>query len=389
MPYLTVATPAELDSLCRKLDSAQMVGYDTEFISEGRYLSELCLVQIAAGNTLALVDPLAVNDLTPLWELFCDGKREIIVHACRSEMEFCHRDIGKMPPKLFDIQLAAGFLGCDFPTSYSTLLWKFLHTKLDKSESRTDWKKRPLTPRQLDYALDDVRHLAEMTLVLKQQLKAQNRLDWYYEESESVKAALKYVFENPRWQSLPKISGLPRRELAVLRGLWFWRDKIARQKNIPSGRILRDDLIVELARRKTSDVKRIAAIRGLQRSDMNKLVPELAAVIERGLALPEKDCPNILHKASFPQYTVMTQILYAALGAICERQHIAVPLVGSPFDVRELIAAELKTLPENIKPKLMSGWRAELVGTFLQDVLHGRKTLRLNCAKPEELLVFE
>ncbi|MDR3234640.1 MAG: HRDC domain-containing protein [Planctomycetaceae bacterium] len=390
MHCLSVVTNSkELLDLCRKLEPAKAIGYDTEFISEGRYLPELCLIQIAAEEILALIDPLAVRDLTLLWELFCDGKREMLVHACRSEMEFCHRDIGKMPPKLFDIQLAAGFLGCDFPTSYSSLLWKFLHTKLEKSESRTDWKKRPLTPLQLDYAIDDVRHLAEMTQVLKAQLAEHNRLDWYYEESESVKETLKNGFEHPRWQGLPKISGLQRRELAVLRGLWFWRDKVARHKNIPAGRILRDDLIVELARRKTGDVKRIAAVRGLQRSDADKIVPELAAVIQQGLELPESELPDVLYRASFPQYPVMTQILYAALGSICEQQHIAVPLVGSPFDVREMIAAELRTLPEHIVPKLTSGWRAELVGTFLQDVLYGRKTLRLNCRQQEELLVFE
>ncbi len=162
MPHLTVTNTEELQSLIDRLHDAPVIAFDTEFISENNYRPKLCLVQIAAGNTHALVDPLSSGDLAPLWELFCDGRREIVVHACRSEMEFCFRAIGKMPARLFDVQLAAGFLGCDYPGGYGSLLEYFLKVKLPKAESRTVWDKRPLTALQIDYALGDVQYLQRL-----------------------------------------------------------------------------------------------------------------------------------------------------------------------------------------------------------------------------------
>ena len=387
MAHLTVATPKALRDLCRRLQSAKWIAYDTEFIGEGKYQPELCLIQIAAEGLLALVDPLSIPDLTPLWELFCDDHREIIVHACRSEMEFCHRCIGRIPPLLFDVQVAAGFVGNEYPMAFSSLLQHFLQVPLRKTESRTTWNQRPLTPIQIEYALDDVRYLEALRSNIKTQLAEQERLDWYYEEIEQVKLRLTAYFETPQWQSLPKISAMPPRELAILRELWFWRDRLAEHKNIPASRMFRDDLLVELARRRTNDEKRIATLRGMQRQDLTRILPEIVAAISRGMSLPEQDLPNPLLRTSYPQYTVLTQILYAVLGSICKRNRIAVPLVGSPNDVRELIAAELGTLPESVTPRLASGWRTHLVGTLLFDLLHGRKTLQINHHSDDEPLI--
>jgi len=387
MAHITVSTTKELHDLCNRLQSAKTIAYDTEFIGEGKYLPELCLVQIAAEGLLALVDPFSIPDLSPLWQLFCDGEREIIVHACRSEMEFCHRSIGRMPPQLFDVQVAAGFVGNDYPMAFTSLLHQFLRVSLRKTESRTTWDQRPLTPLQVEYALDDVRYLEALHRVIKTQLAEQERLAWYYEEIEQVKFRLQTYFETPQWQSLPKISGLSPRELAILRELWFWREKSAKHKNIPSSRMFRDDLLVELARRRTNDEKRIASLRGMQRQDLPRILPDLVAAISRGMSLPEQELPIPLLRTLYPQYTVLTQVLYAVLGSICKQNHIAPLLVGNPYDVRELIADELGTLPESVTPRLTIGWRADLMGTLLLDLLHGRKTLQINHNSADEPLV--
>jgi len=387
MAHLTVSTTKELHDLCKRLRSAEVIAYDTEFISEGKYQPELCLVQIAAGGLQALVDPFALPDLTPLWELFCDGQREIIVHACRSEMEFCHRSIGRMPPKLFDVQVAAGFIGNEYPLGFSSILRQFLQLSLRKTESRTTWNQRPLTPLQVEYALDDVRHLEALHRVMKTQLVKQNRLDWYYEEIDHVKHRLQIDFETPQWQSLPKISGLPPRELAILRELWFWRDSLARKRNIPASRTLRDDLLVELSRRRTSEEKRIAALRGMQRQDLTRILPDIVIAISRGLALEDQELPVPPVKTTYPQYTVITQILYAVLSSICKQNGIAPLLVGSPNDIRELVASELGTLPESVAPRLATGWRNQLIGTLLFDLLHGRKTMQINYHSADEPLI--
>ncbi|MDR0521280.1 MAG: HRDC domain-containing protein [Planctomycetaceae bacterium] len=388
MPHLTVSTSGELHDLCRRLQHADTIAYDTEFISEGRYEPKLCLVQIAADDLLALVDPMTISDLTPLWKLFCDGKREMIVHACRSEMEFCCRSVGKMPPKLFDVQVAAGFIGHEYPLGFAALLQKFLKLSLRKTESRTTWNLRPLTPLQIEYALDDVRYLKEIRQNITAQLHAKNRLAWYYEEIESVKQTLYTYFTAEHWQSLPKISGLKPRELAILRELWLWRDAAAKQRNIPASRMFRDDLIVELSRRRTNDEKRIAALRGMQRTDIARILPDIVLAISRGLDLPEDQLPEPPLRTAYPQYTVISQILYAVLGSICKRERMAPLLVGSPNDVREWIAAELGTLPQNVVPRLSSGWRKELVGTLLADLFYGRKSLQINrCGTEEPLIV--
>ena len=387
MAHITVSTPKELRDLCRRLQAAETIAYDTEFISEGKYQPELCLVQIAAGELLALVDPLAIPDLTPLWKLFCDGKREIIVHACRSEMEFCHRSIGRMPPQLFDVQVAAGFVGNEYPLGFSSLLKQFLQITLRKTETRTTWNQRPLTPLQIEYALDDVRHLEALRRVIQKQLVKQKRLDWYYEEIERVKLQLKTYFETPQWQSLPKISHLPPRELAILRELWLWRDGLAQQRNIPASRMFRDDLLVELSRRRTNDEKRIAALRGMQRQDLVRILPDIVLAVSRGLELPEPELPALPLRSSYPQYTVLTQVLYAVLGSICKQNRIAPLLVGNPNDVRELIALELGTLPKSVTPRLATGWRIDLIGSLLFDLLHGRKSLQINYNSDDEPLV--
>ncbi|MDR0327981.1 MAG: HRDC domain-containing protein [Planctomycetaceae bacterium] len=387
MAHLTVSTTKELRELCSRLQPAEAIAYDTEFISEGKYQPELCLVQIAAEGVVALVDPLTIPDLSPLWKLFCDGKREIIVHASRSEMEFCHRSIGRMPPKLFDVQVAAGFVGNDYPMGFSSLLKHFLHVSLRKTESRTTWNLRPLTPIQIEYALDDVRYLEALRRVIKTQLIEQERLDWYYEEIEQIKQNFQTYFETPQWRSLPKISGLPPRELAILRELWFWRDEMARQRNIPASRAFRDDLLVELSRRRTSEEKRIAALRGMQRQDLARILPDIVVAISRGLALEEHELPLPPLRTSYPQYTVLSQVLYAVLGSICKQNRIAPLLVGSPNDIRELIAAELGTLPETVAPRLATGWRNSLIGTLLYDLLHGRKSLQINYNSADEPLV--
>lgn len=388
MDYQLISKPSEFQEMIRLLDPEPTIAFDTEFISEGKYLPQLCLVQAAAGNRLFLIDPLALEDIGPFWELLCDDRRKIVVHACRSEMEFCFRALGKMPGKLFDVQLAAGFIGIDYPVGFRTLIDKLLRINLPKAESRTVWSKRPLSERQIEYALGDVRYLAQMSDELKKRLQNRNRLAWYEQEIADHLKRLENDFTVPRWHNMPKISALAPRELAILREVWFWRDRLAKKWNIPASRVLRDDLLVELARRGSSDPKRISAVRGFQRNDISKILPDICAAVQRALNLPTEELPTIADRTSYPQYHVMTQFLYAALGAICKEKHISQHLVAGPADIRELIAGELGTLPKEIVAKCRNGWRKELIGSQLLDILHGRKTMKLDPTRPDSPLVF-
>ncbi|MDR2170398.1 MAG: HRDC domain-containing protein [Planctomycetaceae bacterium] len=387
MSYIFVTQASELRDLVWRLRDVPVIAYDTEFVSEGQYSSLLCLVQVAAGGIHAIIDPLAIGNLDPFWNLICGGC-EVIVHACRCEMEFCHRAIGVLPQRLFDVQLAAAFTEGEYPVGFRSLLDRTLHIDLPKEESRTSWNKRPLTSRQIEYAIGDVIYLEQIAEVLKRQLSEYNRLSWYEAEVSEVKSRLVNDFTNARWRNISKASSLSSRELAILREVWFWRDQVAKKRNSPSSRFLRDDLLIELARRKTSDPKRIAAVRGFQRSDLAKFIPEISDAIDYALKLPLEELPPVSDKLSYPQYSVITQFLYAAIGSLCRREHIALQLVAGPNDIREFIADELGTILPNIKPKLKSGWRAELVGDMLQDLLSGKTTIRINPHNTEDPLIF-
>jgi ribonuclease D len=157
--YQSITTDRELVNFCRDVSRADRIAFDTEFVSEDTYRPHLCLVQVAAAGKLAVIDPLAVSDLRPFWELLVDPQRETIVHAGREELLFCVATVGRPPARLFDLQIAAGLVGYEYPAGYGSLMSKLLGVRAQKGETRTDWRKRPLSPQQLDYALDDVRYL--------------------------------------------------------------------------------------------------------------------------------------------------------------------------------------------------------------------------------------
>ena len=387
MDYFSATHPKEFQELLRRLRDASIIAYDTEFISEGRYQPQLCLVQIATEKELALIDPLSVGALEPFWEILCEPERQVVVHACRSEMEFCFREIGRMPKNLFDVQVAAGFVGLDYPTSFRTLVEKTVKIDLPKDETRTQWDKRPLTSRQISYALDDVRYLCQIYERLRNRLETMNRSNWFAAEIGEVKTRLTNDFTTSRWRSVPKSSSLKPRPLAIVREIWLWRDAKAKKEHIPPGRILRDDLIVELSKRNSSSPERIKSIRGLQGKEPS-VINELSAVIEKALKLPDSELPAMAERYSYPQYAVMTQFLTAALSSICRQNRIAMPLVGGPSDVREMIAVKLGTLPHGKSPRLLKGWRAELVGNRLDNLLCGNTAIRLDPTTPEEPLQF-
>ncbi len=379
-----ISSPAELSRFLADLRRSDWVAIDTEFISEGRYEPQLCLVQVAMEEGLALIDPLSCGDLAAFWELLCERGREVIVHACRSEMEFCFRALGRIPDAFFDVQLAAGFVGIDYPTGFRVLLERLLRLNLEKAEARTDWLKRPLTPLQIDYALGDVRHLRTMAHRLKRRLKEMRRLHWYEEENAVVAERLEIDFSSPRWRNTSKCGNLKPRELAVVRELWMMRDRIAQRTM--SSRILRDDLILELARKGSADPKRIASIRGLPGG--TRLFEEIVEAVRRALALPPDEWPAPADRNTYPHYPVVVQFLYTALNLLCKREKIAVALVGGPSDVRESVAAAYGTLPGGITPRFSNGWRAGLIGNLFADLLDGRTVIRLFRADSEEPLEF-
>lgn len=390
-PYELITTDEHLQRFCREIAAAPIIGFDTEFISEKSYRPELCLVQVNASGKLAIIDPLAVKDLTPFWEVVAAPGHQTIVHAGREELIFCLSAIGRRPANLFDLQIAAGLAGYEYPAGYGTLLVKILGQAAQKGETRTDWSARPLTPRQLEYALDDVIYLLPLCDKLTDKLEALRRLPWLATEMESWQAEIDAFRLAKPWWRVSGIAGLPRRSLAIVRELWLWRDEVARRRNMPAKHVLRDDLIVELARRKLADAKQMRAIRGMERGDLQRAAPELSQAIGKALELPDDQCPEPMRRDDYQQLTLLGQFLSAALASICRGANLSSSLVGSASDVRELIAFRLglNGAKDVEPPVLAKGWRAEIVGGVIEDLLAGRMAIRIAEPLSDHPLVIE
>ncbi len=394
MQYDSLTTSAQLRQFCESLADAELIAFDTEFVSEHTYHPQLCLVQVAVGDRLAVIDPLEMDDVTPLWHWLADPRRIVVAHSAREELRFCMRAINRPPHGLFDTQIAAGLVGLEYPAAYSSLVTRLANVKLHKGETRTDWRRRPLSKKQLEYALQDVIHLPPLYHKLRQKLAKLGRIEWMHTEMRAWQEQIEAEETRERWRRVKGVSGLSGRAMAVLRELWRWRNDQAQRRDCPSKRVLRDDLLVELAKRQSADIKHIQALRGMERGDLKRQMPQIAAAIERGLVLPEDQLPNLGKKNSLPPFNLLGQFLATALGSICRDANVAPGLVGTVQDVRDLIAWRLQQqgkLPGDPgePPALAQGWREEVVGRVIEDLLEGKLAIRISDALSEMPLTFE
>ena len=390
MSHINVSSDARLEQYCSELARVEWIALDTEFVGERTYRPALCLVQVASDGELALIDPLEIEDMSPFWRTLAEPGHETIVHAGRGEFEFCLRAIERRPAGWFDVQIAAGLVGIEYPAGFRTLISKVLGITPKTQETRTDWRRRPLSARQIAYALDDVRHLRAIRDALRSRLEELGRLAWMDEEMATWQEEAEHAISREQWRRVSGSSALDRLGLAIVRELWRWRESEARRRDCPPRRVLRDDLIIELAKRKTAEVHRIRAVRGLDRGDLKRFLPAIAKRIGQALSLPEHQWPTkSLRRDKEPQLPVLGQFLYSALGSICRQMELAPGLVGTPSDVRELIMYRAGRTAADRPPRLGRGWRAEVVGALFDDLLTGRKSIRIADATSEHPLVFD
>ncbi|MBC7853186.1 MAG: ribonuclease D, partial [Pirellulaceae bacterium] len=390
--YDNIISDQNLRDFCDCVAGAKVIAFDTEFVSEDSYQPELCLIQVAAQGRMAIIDPFAVGDLTPFWNLLAAPGKETLVHAGREEFRFCHKAVGARPSGWFDVQLAAGLIGIEYPASYGNLAYKLLGKSLSKDETRTDWRKRPLSQRQLEYALLDVMDLEAIRDVLYAELDRMGRLPWLAEELVSWQENIEtQEASTEKWRRVGGLAGMSRRTLGIVRDLWIWRDVEAQRRNCPPRRILRDDLVIELAKRQTADAKRIRSLRGMEHSGVQRHLSNISEVIERALELHEHDLPQSERKNSRPQLNLLGQFLSTALGSICRKASVAASLVGTAQDVRDLIAYRLGLggFEEGELPALATGWRAEVVGQVIDHLLAGDVSIRIADPLADEPLAFE
>ena len=384
-----ITNSQSLHQLCEKIAAQKLVAFDTEFVAEDSYRPELCLVQVATEDEIAIIDPYTCTDLSPFWNSLIDPDTTVIVHAGREETLFCYRATKKLIPRLFDIQIAAAFLGFEYPASYGNLVHRFTGMVLDKEETRSDWRNRPLTNQQLQYAAQDVRDLPRLFKTLSQHLVKQDRLSWLEEETKRRQEELADFESNESWFRISGIQALSGNSLSIIRGLWNWRDAKAKERDVPPRKVLRDDLLVELARRGTSDVRRMTSLRGMEHRHTKQYLPELSKAIEESLLDPAPTWPKKQRYGKGQPAGMLTQFLSAALAYICRTKRIAPAIVATSDDLRDFVKYRLEPQPDDAPPpSLTLGWRAEIIGKELDELLAGRLGMVLDNPSSEMPIKF-
>jgi len=382
-----VRTPAALGEAVAALAEADRIGFDTEFVSEGSYEPILCLIQLATERGLWLVDPLALPDLDVFWRELISDRHEVIALAAREEVRFCVRYAGRAPARLLDPQVAAGLVGYGYPMSHTNLVKKALGVNVASGEAFTDWRKRPLSDRQLEYAADDVRHLLALADRLGADARRLGRAAWVEAECRRLVERVSGDGDE-RWR-VSGSAGLNRRDLAVLRELWRWRDQAARAANQPVRRILRDEMLVEIARRKPPTTADLFALRGLERGSVQKSGPAIVAAVQQALALPEEDLPASLRRSDPPQVAVLSQFLSLVAAGLAAEHGVDLALLSTSADLQEFVRWSLGLTDRAVEPAILKGWRGEILGEPLREILAGRRRVRVRTLKSPNPLVFE
>ncbi len=374
MEYRTIEGAKDLESYCRELRSSEWIAFDTEFVSEYSYVPVLCLIQVATPAGLAVIDTLRLPSVQPFWDVLVEGGHETIVHAGREELRFCQRATQTTPRRWFDVQVASGFVTTEFPSSYHRLVQRWLGKAISKGETRTDWRQRPLTSSQLEYAVGDVRHLAGLRDAIQTELMHAGRETWFREEGDallqkSVREALDVT------RKIPGSAGLSPRALAVAKHLWRWREGVAQTRNCSPRRIVRDDLLIEIAKRGHTDERKVMAVRGM-RPELKRHLPEIVACIQQASeddVEPEATPRRVEHST---EVELIGQLLYVFVAMQCRQQSISAMLVSTAQEVRDFVAHRL--YPEQFPaPALAYGWRQTVIGGDLDDLLAGRAALRV------------
>jgi ribonuclease D len=373
-----ITTAAGLDELVAHLRAAGRFAFDTEFVSEETFEPVLCLVQVASRERLAAIDALAVRDLAPLWQLVIDPAVEVVLHAASEDLRICRFQCGTVPRRVYDVQIAAGLVGYGYPLSLGNLVGQALRAVMAGGETRTDWRRRPLTPAQVRYALDDVRYLLDLADRLSVGLAERGRTSWAESEFAELVASVQNRVEEERWRRLPGLHQLNRRGLEIARRLAEWRSSEARRANRPLRQVLRDELLVAIAKRQPATRRDLEALRDFNRPHLLSRSGEILGVLAAASAVEPGRLPEPLERhEEGPGMTMVVSLLAAALAQSCAEHEVATGLVGASSDLKRLVRWYTQGQPETGRPELARGWRSDVCGRVLLDVLSGSVGLRI------------
>ena len=377
MQELFIATPQQLQDFIDQVKHSPWLAVDTEFIRERTYHPRLCLIQVANDKVAAAVDPLALKDLSPLKALLLNPAIEKVFHAARQDQEIFLNEWGALPRPVFDTQPAAALLGYGDQVGYGKLIQQVLKVELAKDHSRTDWSRRPLDKAQLRYALDDVIFLGQAYLKMKQALEKQGRLAWLKPEFESLTAEAAYAL-NPMdmWKKVKGRQHLKGEKLAVLQALAAWREEQALARNLPRRWILKDDVLLEIARRAPANARDLEKIRGVDGNFIKHNAKDIIQAIKQAQELPKEQWPKDRFRANrpTPEQEAVLDMLSAALRLIALEAGLSPQAIASRKDLAALLGGDEKAA-------LLQGWRKQVAGIPLQELLQGTRRISLENGK--------
>ncbi len=381
-PMQYVTDQRALETLCLTLRQSPRLALDTEFVGEDTFIPRLELIQVATATTAAVIDFPAVQvggSLDVFWELICDAKIEKIVHAGRQDLDLFALHAGQIPKPFFDTQIAAAMVGYGAQVAYANLVQRLHGTKLAKAHTFTNWSARPLSDDQIAYALEDVEFLLSIHTHLQDRLNTLGRSEWVSEEFARLETVVGEKSREPqeRYQRIRGWDSLKPKGAAVLRELAAWREAEARRRNVPRGRVMRDEVLLQLARHPPKTVNDLRGLRGVHSSDVDRQGAQLLAAITSALALPPSEWPEVpSERKPDPESTGIVELLQSVLKARAAEEGIAPTMLATSADLQTLVEAKQNRAALDVP--ILHGWRRQLAGDLLLQVLDGTVTISVD-----------
>jgi ribonuclease D len=366
-----------LAQACARLAKHPCVTIDTEFLRESTYYPILCVMQMASPDEALVVDALAPDiDLAPFFALMADERVLKVFHAGRQDIEIVWHRAGLIPHPVFDTQIAAMVLGHGDSISYEQLVQRITGDHLDKSHRFTDWSRRPLSKAQIAYAISDVTHLRDIYLALSADLAKRGRIEWVNEEMEVLTSPDTYRAEpESAWQRVRTRARKPK-ELAVLIEVAAWREREAQSRDVPRGRVLKDDALGDIAVQAPTSLEKLAALRSLPRGfERSKWGEAILQAVERGLARDLKSLPRIERSRAAVNGAAIVELLKVLLRMTAEHHAVAAKVIATVEDLERIAADDAADVAA------LKGWRRELFGEKALALKHGHLALAIESGR--------
>ena len=362
-----ITTTSDLQSLCQRLAKHPYISIDTEFLRETTYYAKICLIQVASDDEAAAIDPLADGlDLTAFFELLQNADVLKVFHAGRQDLEIMVNMTGQLPHPCYDSQIAAMVCGFGDQVGYDKLVKGFLDINIDKGPRFTDWSQRPLSEKQIQYALNDVIYLQQIYPIMAERIETAKRSHWLDEEM-AILTDLSVYQINPTdaWKKIKHKGGKPE-VLNRIKHLATWREKEAQRRNIPKTRLIKDDTLVAIAMAKPSSPGALGRVRGFPGGGGGKLIPEVMGVIKQADKTPKEDWPSMPDMPLKRPSAAVLDLLRVLLKHVADHQGIAPRLIANADDLDQI------ALNQSDNIKAMQGWRYEIFGQYADDIKSGK-----------------